>query len=135
MEEQASGEQVGAGIAESGVEEIGVGRIEDEGGERGVLDGELSCEGGSDAGAVGDDVLGRDGAGGGEVLPGGIGVAGHILLAGVGGGALAVASVVEGEDVDAEVVEAGEGGDGILQGAVGAGEEEESRLGVAAVGR
>ncbi len=47
----------------------------------------------------------------GEVLPGGVDVVGHALLAGTDGGALAVAAVVEGEDVDAEVVKAGEGGD------------------------
>ena len=66
-----------------------------------------------------------DCAGGGEVLPGGVGVLGHALLAGASGGALAVAAIVEGEDVDAEVVEAGEGGDGVGEGAVAVGEEED----------
>ena len=56
------------------------------------------------------------------------------MLIGAGGGALAVAAVVEGEDVDAEVVEGGEGGDGVGEGAVGAGKEEEGGVGVAAVG-
>ena len=59
---------------------------------------------------------------------------GHALLAGAGGGALAVAAVVEGEDVDAEVVEGGEGGDGVGEGAVAVGEEEDGEVGVAAAG-
>ena len=59
---------------------------------------------------------------------------GHALLAGAGGGALAVAAIVEGEDVDAEVVEAGEGGDGVGEGAVAVGEEEDGEVGVAAAG-
>ena len=43
----------------------------------------------------------------------------HVLLAGTGCGALTVAAIVEGEDVEAEVVEAGEGGDGVGERAVG----------------
>ena len=96
-----------------------------------VICGEFDGKGGADAGSVGDDLLCGDGAGGGEVLPGGVGVVGHVELAGVGWGALAVAAVVEGEDVEAEVVEAGEGGDGVGEGAVGAGEEEDGGVGVA----
>ena len=91
-------------------------------------------EGGSYACAVGDELLGGDVAGGGEVLPGGFGVVGHVSLIGTDGGALSVASIVEGEDVDAEIVEGGEGGNGVGERAVGAGKEEESGSGVAAVG-
>lgn len=79
--------------------------------------------------------MGGNLAGGFEVLPGGVGVLGHLLLAGVSVGALTVASVVEGEDVDAEVVKGGEGGDGVGDGAVGAGKEEDGGLSVAGVRR
>ncbi len=56
---------------------------------------------------------------------------GHVELVWVRKDALAVAAVVEGEDVETDVVEAGEGGDRIGQGAVGAGEEEDCGVGVA----
>lgn len=59
---------------------------------------------------------------------------GHSLLGGMGVGALAVAAVVEGEDVDAEVVEGGEGGDGVGEGAVAGWEEEEGGVCVAGLG-
>ncbi len=59
---------------------------------------------------------------------------GHALLAGASRGALAVAAVVEGEDVDAEVVETGEGGDGVGEGAVAVGEKEDGEASVAAAG-
>ena len=67
-------------------------------------------------------------------MPGGVGVVGHVLLAGAGGGALTIAAVVEGKNVEAEVVEAGQNRDGVGQGAVGAGEEEDGGLGVEGVG-
>jgi len=60
---------------------------------------------------------------------------GHVLLAGTGWGALAVAAVVEGEDVKAQVVERGDGGDGVGEGAVSAGEEEGGGVSVAGPGR
>ena len=119
---------------EGGVEEVGLGGVEDEGGDVGVGEGQMGGEGGSDAGPVGDDLVGWDVTGGVEVLPGVVGVLGHLLLVGVGVGALAVATVVEGEDVDAEVVQVGERGDGVREGAVGAWEEEDGGLGVAGVG-
>ena len=68
-------------------------------------------------------------------MPGGVDV--RVMLCWLGriGGALAVAAVVEGEDVDAEVVEAGEGGDGVGEGAVAVGEEEDGEVeSVAAAG-
>ena len=55
-------------------------------------------------------------------------------MAGAGGGALAVAAVVEGEEVDAEGVEGGEGGDGVGERAVAVGEEENGEVGVVAAG-
>ena len=54
--------------------------------------------------------MGGDAAGGREVRPGGFGVLSHSELIGMGVGAVAEAAVVEGEDVDAEVVESVEGG-------------------------
>ena len=62
--------------------------------------------------------------------------ASRVMLCWLGrsGGALAVAAVVEGEDVDAEVVEAGEGGDGVGERAVAVGEKEDGEVGVAAAG-
>lgn len=134
MKEESDGEEAAAGVALGYGEEVGAGGVEDEGWDDGKICGELGGQGGSYAGSVGDDLLGGDGSGVGEVLPGGVGVMGHVLLVGAGGGALAVAAVVEGEDVEAEVVEAGEGGDGVGQGAVGAGEEEDGGVGVAGVG-
>lgn len=111
-----------------------MGGVEDEGGDCGVVCCELGGEGRSYAGSVGDDLLGGDGSGVGEVLPGGIGVVGHVLLIGARGCALAVAAVVEGEDVEADVVEGCESGDGVSQRAVGAGKEEDGGVGVAGVG-
>jgi len=56
---------------------------------------------------------------------------GDVLLVGAGCSALSVAAIVEGEDVEAEVVEADEGGDGVGERAVAAGEEEDGGLCVA----
>ena len=58
-----------------------------------------------------------------------------ISAGGVGAGALAVAAVVEGEDVGAEGVEGGECGVGVGEGAVAVGEEEDGDGGVTAAGR
>lgn len=62
----------------------------------------------------------------GEVEEGGGGVFCHAALVGVGARALAVAAVIEGEDVEAGVVEGGDGAElrGVGEGAVAAGEEE-----------
>ncbi len=105
VEEETDWEQGGTRVAEGGLEEVGLWGVEDEGGDVGVGEGEVSGEGGSYTGSVGEDLLGGDVAGGVEVLPDVVGVLGHLFLAGVGVGALAVASVVEGKDVDAEVVQ------------------------------
>ena len=55
--------------------------------------------------AVDDDVLGQDITGLGEVVPGGLGVFVDSGFGGEGAGAVAVASVVEEENVVAELVE------------------------------
>ena len=47
---------------------------------------------------------------------------------------MAVASVVDGADVDAEVVQGGEGGDGVGERAVAVGEKEDGEVGVASAG-
>lgn len=60
VEEQADGQEAGAGIAASGIEQVGVWGVEDEGWDGGVRDCEGSCERGSGSGAVGDDVACRD---------------------------------------------------------------------------
>ena len=106
---------------------LGSGCAEDKGRGLRMLGGEFGCEGGADAGAEEDDPGGREVAGGGEVLPGEGGVLLHAALVGVEGGALAVATVVEGEDVDAGGVEGGEGDGsvGVGEGAVAAGEVED----------
>ena len=135
MEEEADGEEPGARVAYGYVEEIGAWRVENQCRDVVVIAGEAGCEGSPDSGSVRDDVLYRECSGGGEVLPGGVGVVGHALLAGAGSGALAVAAIVEGEDVEAEVVEAGEDGDGVGEGAVAVGEKEDGDGGVAAAWR
>ena len=134
VEEEADGEKGGARGAYGYVEEIGAGCVENQGGDGVVIGGEAGGEGGSDAGAVGNDVLSGEGAGGGEVLPGGVGVVSHALLARAGGSALSVAAIVEGEDVEAEVVKAGEGWDGVGEGAVAVGEKKDGDGSVAASG-
>ena len=94
----------------------------------------MGGEGCSCAGAVGDDLIWRDRARDGEVLPGGVEIVGHALLTWAGCCALAIAAVVEGEDVDADVVQVGEGGDGVCEGSVAIGEEEDGEVGVAGGG-
>jgi len=135
MEEEADGEEGGARVADGYVEEVGAGCVENQGGDGVVIGGEAGCKRSADAGSVRDDALFGDCAGGGEVLPGRVDVLGHALLAGAGGGALAVAAIVEGEDVEAEVVEAGEGGDEVRERAVAVGEKKDSDGSVAAPGR
>ena len=134
VEEEPGREEGGTRVAKSGVEEVGLRGVEDKSGDVGVGEREIGGEGASYTGAVGNDLMGGDVAGGVEVLPGVVGVLGHLLLAGVSVGALAVAAVVEGKDVDAEVVQGCEGGGGVGEGAVGAGEEEDGRLRVTGVG-
>ena len=135
VKEEADWKEAGAGIALGQFEEVGAWRVKDQGGDGGVICRELGGKGGPYAGAVRDDLLRRESAGGGEVLPGGVDVVGHVLLVGAGCCTLAVAAVVEGEDVEAEVVQAGEGGEVVGQGTVGAGQEEDGGVRVAGVGR
>ncbi len=45
-----------------GVEKVGAWRVEDEGRDGGIRDGQVGCQRGSDTGSVGDDVLRCDGA-------------------------------------------------------------------------
>ena len=62
VEEETDGEELDARVTEGCVEEVGAGRVEDEGRDVGLRGGEMGCEGGSGAGAVGDDLLrGQDG--------------------------------------------------------------------------
>jgi hypothetical protein len=121
VKEEAYGNESCAWIVPSHVEEVRAGGVKDQGGDNFVCGGEMGCERSSYSGAVGDDSLRGDRARGGEVLPGGVGVMDHALLTGAGGGALAVAAVVEGEDVKAYVVEGCESGEGVGEGAVSAG--------------
>ena len=131
VEEETYGEEAGAGIVENCGEEVAFGRVEDECRDGGMDGGEVGCEGGSEAGSVGDDLLGGDGAGGGEVVPGGVGVLGHLALIGMGVGAVAVASIVEGEDVKAEIVETVERGIEVGECTIAAWKEEDADIGVA----
>ena len=125
MKEEAGGDEACAPVVLDGGEEVRLGIVEDESGDFGVGAGEGGGEGGTDAGAIRDDSVGRDGAGGGEVQPGGFGILRHVEIIGMGEGAEAVAAVVEGEDVEAEVVKAVQGGFGVGERAVAAGEIED----------
>ena len=132
MKEDADGEDRSTWVVHGGVEQIGAWVVEDESGDCRLGCGEVGCERGPGAGAVGDDPLGRDGARGVEVLERGFGVVGHALLAGTDGRALAVTAVVKSEDVDAEIVKGGEDGDVVGQRAVTVGQEEKRQVSVAA---
>src|SRR5438270_7900654 len=107
VKEQARREKPGARVIDRHAEEVGARRVENDGSDVVVIGGEAICEGGAATSAVRNDVLWGDSASGGEVLPGRVRVLSHFLLAGARGSALAVAAIVEGEDVDAEVVQAG----------------------------
>ncbi len=115
FEEEANGEGADAGVGEGDGEGIESGGGKDEGGDRGIADGQGGGKAGACAGAEEEDVVFGDGAGFAEVAEGGGCIVRHALLGGVDGGALAVASVVEGEEVEAEGVE-----DGQISGVVGA---------------
>ena len=118
------------GVVANGIEQVAFWGFQDEGWDFGVTGGEVGGEGGSDADAVGNDLLSGNFAGSVEIVPGGFGVLGHTGLIGMGVGAVAVAAVVEGEDVDAEVVESGERGVEVCKRAVSAGEKEDGGVGV-----
>lgn len=124
VEEEVEGDDSGAGVLGGAGGEVAVGGLEDEGWELGVLGAEADGEGGSEAGAVEDDVGGGDGTGGSEVGEGGGGVGFHGGLGGVLAEGLAVAAVVEEEDVEVLGVEELGGGERVGEGAVGAIEYE-----------
>lgn len=118
VEQQADRQKSRTSIAADGGEQVGSGRIENKSGNFGMKDGQVGSQRGSDAGAVRNDLLCGNGAQGREIFPGGIGVLHHFLLVGMSVSALAVASVIEGEDIEAESVKSREGRDGIDEGAV-----------------
>jgi hypothetical protein len=108
VEEEANGERADAGIGEGGREWGWTGVGEDDGGDGEVLGGEVAGQAGSDAGAEEEDVVFGDGARVAEVAESGVCVFGHPGLGGVDGGALAVAAVVEGKEIQAKGVEDGD---------------------------
>ena len=93
------------GVVPDGVEEVTFRGFQDEGRDVAVNCGEMRCEGGADTDAVGDDLVGGDAAGSDEVRPGRLSVLGHSELIGMGVCTVTVASVIESEDIYAEVVE------------------------------
>ncbi len=135
VKEKVERDKAGTGVLLGYFEEVSVGGVEDECWDGGVAGCELGGERGSDAGSIEDDLLRGNGASVCEVLPGGVSVVGHVLLAGTGWGALTVAAIVEGEDVEADVVEGCEGWCKVGEGALSAGEEEDGGVGVAVAGR
>jgi hypothetical protein len=80
---------------------------------RGEVGSEMRGEGGSGAVAVEDDVSRRDFAGVGEPGPGRIRIRFGEAFGGVRAGAAAKAPVIHGEDVEAEVVQGGQGRNGV----------------------
>lgn len=105
MEEQPDWGEAGVGIMPDGVEQIAFRGFQDEGGDFAVIGGQVRSERGSYADAIGDNLMRWNAARGVEVSPGRFGVLDHPNLIGVGVGAVAVAAVVEGKDIDAEIVE------------------------------
>ena len=108
MEEEGGGNEGGAAVGEGATGEVGVGVLEDEGGEIRVGDGELGGEVAAEAGAHGDDAGGGEVAGVEEVVEGGLSVFQHAGLVGVLGVGLAESAVIDGKEVEVEVVELGE---------------------------
>ena len=106
------------------VGEVAVGCVEDDGREVVVLRSEPDGERGTDAVAVEDDVLRRDVLRGEEPVERGVGVLLHGELGGMLADAAAEASVVEEQDVEANVVECECAGNCVGDGAVSAVEEE-----------
>ena len=134
-EEEADGDEAGGARGGGDGRGVGNGVREDDGGEFGVLGGEGGGEGGAEAFAEGDDGVRGDVTGCGEVVEGGGGVLRPCGFRWVGGGvAGAEAAVVDGEDVEAGGVEAGEGGEGVGERAGAAVEIEDGVGGVAGWG-
>ncbi len=99
LKEEVHGEESGLTVVGDAGEGFGVGLVDDDGGEFGVGVGEGYGERGSEAEAVGDNGGGGNVAGVYEVIEGGGGVFGHAGFGGVRALGLAVASVVDSEDV------------------------------------
>lgn len=133
-EEEMRRHELGARVGQDRLEKIVFRGLKDERGDGGVGCSEVGGEGRANADSVEDDLLGGEVTGGGEVLQGSVCVGGHAGLARVDGGALSVATVVEGKEIDAEVVERGEGGGGVGESAIAGGEIEEGGGAVAAGG-
>jgi len=134
VKEETDGDEPGAGILLGDAKKIGARGVEDQSRDHAVNGCKASGKGGSGADSIGNDVLRGEMAGGGEMKPRRVGVVGKAFLTGADCGTLAVAPVVEGEDVDAEVVEAGESGDGIAERAVTVREKEDGEVSVAGAG-
>ena len=105
MEEQTDGHKAGVGVVPDSFEKVALWGFQDETGDVAMTGGQVSSEGGSDAYTVRDDLMGGDAAGSGEITPCRLDILDHPELIGVGIGAVAIAAIVECEDVDAEVVE------------------------------
>lgn len=108
MEQSTDGQRLDAGICKNDIEEVGARGIENDGRNFGVVCRDPGAQKAADTVAEEDNFRGRQRAGDGEVLPGGGGVLGHALLVGVDSGALAVAAVIEREEVEAEAVKGSE---------------------------
>ena len=134
VKEETDGDEPGAGIVLGDAKKIGARGVEDQSWDHAMDGGEAGGEGGSGAGSVGNDVLRGEMAGRGEIKPRRVGVVSKALLTGADCNALTVAAIVKCEDIDAEVMEAGESGDRIDQGAVAVGEKEDGEVGVASAG-
>lgn len=137
LEEETGWDETGTVVAQSRIEQVVDGRLQDECRRVRVHGGELGGESCAHADSIGDNTGLGEVAADVEVLPGGFGVLGQDLLAGVwGGSALAVATVVDGEDVDAEVVQGNEGGGGVRvgEGTIAGREIEQGEVGIAGAG-
>ena len=124
VEEESEGDDFAAGVVARAVGEVAVWGFEEEGGEGGIFGAEGDGEGGSEAGAVDDDGGLGEGAAGGEVGEGGSGVGFHGGFGGVLAEGVAVAAVVEEEDVEMLGVEESGGREGVGYGAGGGVEDE-----------
>lgn len=133
--EEMDGEVFGAGVGLNDLEWVSGGSVDDQSMDGWIGGCELGCKTCSQARAVEDDVVFGDGARLGEEQPGGGGIFGHADLIGMEGGAFAVAAIVDGEEVESGFVEKGQGGDGVGEGAVPGGKEEDGGQGIAGSGR
>src|ERR1700730_7811432 len=134
MEEQSQGDELAARIAPDDIQQVSARGFKNHGWRlRGIL-GEVRRDRSSNGHAVQDDLLFGDISAGTKILPGGFGVVSHVLLGGMDWGAGAVTAVVEGEDVDAEVVQGAEADVGVGEAAIGSGQEQKGGVGIASTG-